>query len=162
MALITTSCSGKIEKKEDTKESPETFASSTEKPDVSDKTGSASDGDTNAEVKEPDGLGDFDDNILGEGEKDFKFSATDIEGNVLRYHIYTDAETVGEALMEHGLIEGEEGQYGLYVKTVCGVTADYDIDQTYWMFCINGEQALTGVDMTEIENGTTYNFIVSK
>lgn len=110
----------------------------------------------------PGGEGDFDDNIIGEGEKDFKFSATDLDGNVFRYHVYTDAETVGEALLENGLIEGDEGAYGLYVKKVCGITADYDVNQTYWKFCINGVEAPTGVDMTEIESGAIYNFIVSK
>jgi len=139
MALVTSSCTGNTEKKNGDKDNVES-----------------------PELSLPSGEGDFDDNIIGEGEKDFKFSATDLKGNVFRYHIYTDAETVGEALQDAGLVEGEEGAYGLYVKTVCGITADYDKTKTYWKFCIAGEESLTGVDSTDIESGQTYNFVESK
>ena len=72
------------------------------------------------------------------------------------FTIHTDAETVGAALLEHDLIAGDEGQYGLYVKVVNGMTADYDVDQSYWAFYINGEMAMTGVDMTTICDGDVY------
>ena len=58
--------------------------------------------------------------------------------------------------------EGEDGQYGLYVKTVNGITADYDVDGTYWAFYINGEYAMSGVDVTDIAAGSTYAFKVEK
>ena len=72
------------------------------------------------------------------------------------FTVNTDAETVGEALLQHKLIEGEESQYGLYIKSVNGITADYDVDQTYWAFYIDGEYAMSGVDATAIEAGKTY------
>ena len=72
------------------------------------------------------------------------------------FTIHTDKTTVGEAMQEHNLLEGEVGQYGLYVKKVNGILADYDVDQTYWGFYINGEYAMTGVDSTNIEEGVTY------
>ena len=78
------------------------------------------------------------------------------------FTVKTDKETVGEALQEHGLIEGEDGAYGLYVKKVNGIVADYDVDQTFWAFYINGEYAMTGVDGTLIEEGVTYQLIRSK
>ena len=67
-----------------------------------------------------------------------------------------------EALLAEGLIEGENGAYGLYVKKVNGIVADYDIDKTYWAFYINGEYAMSGVDTTEIVEGATYSFKVEK
>lgn len=72
--------------------------------------------------------------------------------------IKTNKTTVGDALLEKGLIEGEDSQYGLYVKTVDGVYADYNETKTYWAFYINGEYAMTGVDSTNIENGAVYSF----
>lgn len=74
----------------------------------------------------------------------------------ITFIIHTDKTTVGEAMMEHGLLEGESGQYGLFVKKVNGIVADYDVDQTYWGFYIDGEYAMTGVDSTNIEEGVTY------
>ena len=68
----------------------------------------------------------------------------------------TDEDTLGAALFAEELITGEEGPYGLYVKTVNGILADYDVDQTYWALYINGEYAMTGVDTTPIEAGKTY------
>ena len=61
-------------------------------------------------------------NVLGEGETQFTFDVVDQEGNETQFEIHTDKETVGEALLELGLIAGEEGDYGLYVKTVNGIT----------------------------------------
>lgn len=101
-----------------------------------------------------------DDGIVGEGEKTFIFTVTDKEGNETEFEIRTDKTYVGEALLENELIEGEESDFGLYVKTVNGITADYEVDGTYWAFYINGEYALTGVDTTEIIDGATYSFKV--
>lgn len=67
---------------------------------------------------------------------------------------------VGEALLDVGLIAGEDSEYGLYVKTVNGVTADYDTDQTYWAFYVNGEYAQSGTDSADITVGNAYSFKV--
>lgn len=97
---------------------------------------------------------------LGEGETQFLFNVVDKDGNETQFEIYTDKEIVGEALEELGLISGDESEYGLYVKTVNGITADYDTDGVYWAFYINGEYAATGVDATTITEGDTYSFKV--
>ena len=98
--------------------------------------------------------------VLGKGSKTFDFTVTDYDGVESKFEIHTDKETVGEALMELGLISGDEGEFGLYVKTVNGITADFDKDGKYWAFYIDGEYALTGVDATTIEEGKTYAFKV--
>lgn len=78
------------------------------------------------------------------------------------FTVNTDEETVGAALLKLGVIAGDDSEYGLYVKTVNGETADYDTDGTYWGFYINGEYAMTGVDATTLETGATYAFRVEK
>ena len=100
--------------------------------------------------------------ILGEGEKRFEFAVVDGDKNETVFEIHTDKEIVGDALSELGLISGEEGPYGLYVKEVNGITADFDKDGTYWAFYVDGEYGLTGVDVTEIEEGRAYSFRVEK
>lgn len=99
---------------------------------------------------------------IGEGSKKFDLIIMDIDGNETLLTISTDKETVGAALQEHGIISGEAGEFGLYIKTVNGITADYDVDQTYWAFYIEGEYATSGVDTTKIENGITYSLEVTK
>ena len=94
-------------------------------------------------------------------EKTFTFYAFDIDGNELCCEeIKTEETVVGTALKAAGLIDGEDGPYGLYVKTVCGVNADYETDGTYWCFYINDEMSNSGVDKTEIEDGQNYSFKV--
>ena len=100
--------------------------------------------------------------VLGEGETKFLFTVVDKDGVETAFEIYTDKEIVGEALLELGLIEGEEGEFGLFVKVVNGIVADYEVDKTYWAFYVNGEYAMSGVDTTIIEEGTSYMFKVEK
>lgn len=100
--------------------------------------------------------------VLGEGTTVFDFVVVDAEGKETKYEIHTDKEKVGEALLEVELIDGEDGPYGLYVKTVAGTTLDYDTDGMYWSFYINDEYAMTGVDVTQITEGETYMFKAEK
>lgn len=93
---------------------------------------------------------------LGEGSKTFELTVEDKEGVIHSYRIHTDEEMVGFALIEHALIEGEQGQYGMYIKSVLGQTLDYETDGMYWAFYVNGEYALTGVDQTPIQADTVY------
>ena len=115
--------------------------------------------------KEAGGLWDSatyqDDAELGEGGKTLIVEVL-AEDKKITFTIHTDEDTVGEALLEHGLLEGEEGPYGLYVKKVNGILADFDKNQSYWAFYINGEYAMTGVDGTEIEEGAIYKLAYTK
>lgn len=92
--------------------------------------------------------------------KTFTFFAVDKEGNESKFEITTDKETVGEALVEAKLIEGNVSDYGLYVTKVNGIEAIYEVDGSYWAFYVNGEYATKGVDLTEVEDGATYAFKV--
>ena len=101
------------------------------------------------------------DTELGEGDKTLTVEVKVEEQSVI-FTIHTDKDTVGDALIEHDLITGDEGAYGLYVKVVNGMTADYDIDQSYWAFYIDGEMAMTGEDGTDITEGTAYQLVYAK
>ncbi len=95
-------------------------------------------------------------------EKRLDYEVVDAEGNTETFHIYTTKETVGEALQEAGILAGTEGDYGLYITSVNGIVADYNIDGTYWAFYIDGEMAAQGVDQTTIVQGELYSFRVEK
>ncbi len=101
------------------------------------------------------------DTTLGTGDKTFTLQVEALDRTVA-FTVSTDADTVGDALLENGLIEGDEGQYGLYIKKVNGILADYDVNQRYWAFYINGEYAMTGVDSTEIKVGDEYSLVYEK
>ena len=96
------------------------------------------------------------------GEYSFDFIATFADGTQKEFEVSTTCETVGEALMAEGLIEGEDGAYGLYVKSVCGVVADYNIDQTYWALYTDGEMSMVGADSVKCAEVSLVEFKVEK
>ena len=59
------------------------------------------------------------------------------------------------------MIAGEESTYGLYVKTVNGLTVEYENGGKYWAFYVNGQYAPKGVDQTKINTSDIYSFEVN-
>lgn len=101
------------------------------------------------------------DTELGEGEKTIQVEF-ELEEKKITFTIHTDLEILGDILLEHELITGEEGPYGLYIKAVNGVQADYDADKAYWAVHQDGEYLMTGVDSTEVSDGEHYEFVYTK
>lgn len=101
------------------------------------------------------------DTELGSGSKTIQVEVQ-AEDKSVTFTVNTDKETVGEALAENDLISGENGAYGLYVKVVNGITADYDVNKSYWSFSKNGEYMQTGVDKTDLTDGEHYELIYTK
>ena len=109
-----------------------------------------------AEVATTDVITFSDGDTLGEGKISFPLTIVHNDGTELNITVNTDQTVLGTALQDLGLIVGEEGPYGLYIKTVDGETLDYDKDGKYWAFYVNGEYALKGIDLTEIAEGESY------
>jgi len=101
------------------------------------------------------------DTQLGSGEKTIYVDVV-TEEKTVTFTIKTDKEMVGDALMEHNLVSGEKGAYGLYVKFVNGIEADYDKNQSYWAFTKDGESLLTGVDGEKIKADAHYELTYTK
>ena len=97
----------------------------------------------------------LEDTTIGDGAKTLIVEVA-AEGQTVTFTVKTDEKTVGAALLKEQLITGDQGDYGLYIKSVNGMIADYDVDQTYWAFYENGAYAMAGVDTTDIKEGTTY------
>lgn len=76
-------------------------------------------------------------------------------GDTATFTIETDAEMLRGALEEQNLIAGDESEYGLFVKTVNGITVN-DANQEWWCFTKGGESLMTGVDSTRIADGDRF------
>ena len=101
-----------------------------------------------------------DGSVLGDGSKVFDVTIVDQEDVETTLEIHTDQETVGAALLELGLIAGEESEFGMFVKTVDGETAD-DSKQEWWCLTKGGETWTSGVDSTEIADGDAFEFTLT-
>ncbi len=89
------------------------------------------------------------------GAKALTISITHGDGSEKALTLHTGAEFLRGALEEEQLISGTESDFGLYVLTVDGETADESLQQ-WWMFTKNGEQLNTGVDTTPVQDGEAY------
>lgn len=95
---------------------------------------------------------------LGSGKIQIEIECKAADKSVT-FTIKTDKETVGEALEESGLIPAGTSEF---IKVFNGITADYDIDKSYWAFSKNGEYMMTGADTTKISDGEHYEFTHTK
>ena len=96
-----------------------------------------------------------------EGMKHITVEVLHSDGSEKTFAYDTDAEYLGIFLEEEGLIEGEEGPYGIYVSEVDGERAVYDECGCWWGLECDGERVNTGADQVVIEDGRTYTWIYS-
>lgn len=89
------------------------------------------------------------------GEKNITVTVIHGDESKADFTYQTDAEYLGDILQEKGLIDGEQGDYGLYVTTVDGETVD-ESAQEWWCLTKAGESVNTGVDLTPIADGDSF------
>lgn len=94
-----------------------------------------------------------------EGGKEITVTVVHKDGSEKVFTYHTDEEYLGPVLLSEGLVEGEQGPYGLYIKAVDGVTADYDVDQSYWSLYVGQEMAMQGADTTPIADGDSFRLV---
>ena len=99
-----------------------------------------------------------------QGTKAYSLEVVDDSGKVTSYEGKTDAEyLVGlmDELQASGdfTYEGTEGDYGLYINTVNGLTADYDADGAYWSIMVNGEYGMYGASEQPVDDGDSFQFV---
>lgn len=98
------------------------------------------------------------------GSKAVSIEVVDNTGAVTSYDVTTDAEYLAEVFDEIAdlTVEGDISDYGLYINTVNGVTADYNVDGSYWCIMVNGEYGLYGADTQPVADGDKYGLVYTK
>ena len=81
------------------------------------------------------------------------------DGSEKAFEVETDALYLGEVLISEGIVEGEEGPYGLMISAVDGEVADWNVDQSYWAIFIGEEYATTGADQIPIHGGDSFKLV---
>ena len=103
----------------------------------------------------------LEDVTLGEGKTAIEVEVQAGE-KAITVTINTDAENLEDALTGVDLVQGDESEYGLYIKTVNGILADYDVDQSYWAINKDGEYMMEGANTAQIEDGERYQLVYTK
>ena len=90
------------------------------------------------------------------GSKGYTVTVVHKDGTVKDFAYRTDAEYLAEALLEEGLVSGEDSQYGLTIITVDGEAAVWATDNAYWAIWVGEEMAMTGASETPVYDGSTF------
>ena len=98
---------------------------------------------------------------ITEGSKSVSVTVIDDEGKESQYFANTQAKFLKQVLDELSeqdfAYSGEEGQYGLYIDTVNGVTVDNI--SAYWGFYVNGEYCNYGVEKQPVADGDAFEIV---
>lgn len=140
----------------------------------SDAQGSESDENSNAQSSEAEKTSDAqssetaspvwetaqykEDTDLGEGKISVKIEVK-ADGKSVTLTVRSDNDNLEKILTENKLVEGDESEFGLYIKKVNGIRADYDADKAYWALSKNGEATATGASGITVSDGEHYEFV---
>ena len=94
-----------------------------------------------------------------QGAKTVTVEVIHMDGTETSHTLHTDALYLADALLEAGLAEGEENTYGLFLHTVDGEFAD-EAKQQWWVYTVNGENAVYSADKQPITDGDQVEFSV--
>lgn len=102
------------------------------------------------------------DKTFGDGSKTVTVTVT-AEEQTVTFTIHTDAETLEEAMVENELVDGDESAFGLYIKYVNGIRADYELDGGYyWGLTKDGKTTDYGAGSATLTDGDVYGFVRTK
>ena len=94
-----------------------------------------------------------------QGAKAITVTVVHGDGSQAEFAYRTDEEYLGTVLLAEGLVEGEEGPYGLNIHAVDGETASWEENQSYWALFIGEDYATTGADGIVLTDGGVYKLV---
>ena len=95
-----------------------------------------------------------------DGAKTITIAVTDNQNTTTGYETTTDAQYLRQAMEDTKdlTFQGTEGQYGLMLDTINGLTADWEQDQAWWSIYVNDALANYGIDSQPIADGDVIQF----
>ena len=89
------------------------------------------------------------------GEKALTISVIHGDGSQRQFDLVTTTENLGDALVEAGIVEDNQQEFGLYIITADGETAD-EARQQWWCLTSGGERLTSGANDTMIQDWDVY------
>ena len=96
------------------------------------------------------------------GMKKITITVVHADGTAKEISHKTEQESLGRTMVEMGLVEDQQGPYGLFFDTVDGEVASWEADQAYWSILIGEEYAVVGADEIMIEDGGQYSLVYTR
>lgn len=95
------------------------------------------------------------------GSKDITINVINSAGETSSYEVATDAEYLQGAMDDADGLSYETDSTDMVI-TVNGETADYNADQAYWAFYINGEYCNYGITQQPVADGDVFSIEYTK
>lgn len=89
------------------------------------------------------------------GEKNIAVTVIHGDKTEKTFTYQTDAEYLGTVLEENGLVQGEDGDYGLFITEADGESADASLQQ-WWCITKGGETVNTSADQTPVQDNDKF------
>lgn len=93
------------------------------------------------------------------GAKEITLTVVHADGSEKQFRYRTDEEYLGSVLLAEGIVQGEDGPYGLTILAVDGERADWNENQSYWALYIGQDYATTGADSTPVRDGDSFKLV---
>ena len=93
------------------------------------------------------------------GAKEITLTVVHADGSEKQFRYRTDEEYLGSVLLAEGIVQGEDGPYGLTIYVVDGERADWNENQSYWALYIGQDYATTGADSTPVHDGDSFKLV---
>lgn len=93
------------------------------------------------------------------GAKTIDVTVVHADGSEKKFQYHTDEAYLGPVLLANGLVEGEDGPYGLTIHAVDGERADWNENQSYWALYVGEAYATTGADSTPVRDGDSFQLV---
>lgn len=90
-----------------------------------------------------------------QGAKALTITVVHGDGTEQVFDVHTDAEYLADALLDNQIVEDNQTEWGLYILTADGETADESQEQ-WWCITKGGEMLTTGASDTPIADGEAY------
>ena len=78
------------------------------------------------------------------------------------FNLKTDAEYLGPVLLDEKIVEGEMGDYGLYIHSADGEEAVWETDNAYWSIYEGDVPAVAGADAIVLTDGGVYKLVYTR
>ena len=95
------------------------------------------------------------------GDKNITVVVVHKDGSEKTFNYNTSEEFLAPVLVENGLVQGQEDQYGLYIHYADGERAVWEQDAAWWGLYVGDEQSMVGASSQPIEDGGVYKLVYS-
>ena len=94
-----------------------------------------------------------------QGAKTITVTVVHKDGTEKHFTYHTDEEYLGPVIVAEGLVQGDNGEFGLMIHSVDGEKADWNVDQGWWQVFVGEESAVTGADSIPIADGDSFKLV---